>query len=216
VINGFLQFIHNLSNLIGVTNPSGLAIIFAIVTFADFGLAIPFILEPALFLVTFQSGPLSIPVLLFVLVLALGRQCGTAILYWLSRFAGTKIGPLIRRFFPGFAARFSRRLDQFEKRLGSRQVSVLTVARLTPGLLQVSTIASGALRINYLYVVIATFLSGLIYDTAIVLLGTLAHYELRNINPDYSIYFALGVAVLTALLFYAVDRIRNRKRKVQP
>jgi membrane protein DedA with SNARE-associated domain len=215
-IHNVLQFIHSLSSLIDVTNPSGLAIVFGIVAFADIGLAIPFILEPALFLITFQSGPISLSVLLFVLMLACGRQAGTAILYWSSRFIGEKIGRIISRFFPGFAARFSQRLERFEKRLGTRQTNVLIVARLTPGLLQISTIASGALHINYIYVMIATFISGLIYDAAIVMLGTLAHYGLQGLNPDYSIYFALGIAVLIALIFFAVDRIRHRKSKDEP
>ena len=216
IISGFLQFIHNISSLIGVTNPEGLAIVFAIVVFADIGLGIPFLLEPVLFLIIFQAGPISIPVLLFVLMLTSGRQGGTAILYWSSRIIGTRVGLLITRFFPGFAMRFSKRLRQFEQRLGTRQTTVLIAARLTPGLLQVSTVAAGALCLKYLYVVTATFISGLIYDTVILLLGTAAHYGLKGINPNYSIYFALGAGILTGLLFFAIDRIRNRRGKSRP
>lgn len=102
MINDILHFIHSLSSLIGVTNPIGLGVVFIMVVFADIGFVIPFIIEPALFLITFQAGPVSIPVLLFVLMMALGRQGGTAILYWLSRLAWERMERVLRRIFPGF------------------------------------------------------------------------------------------------------------------
>jgi membrane protein DedA with SNARE-associated domain len=217
MINDIFQFIHNLSNTVSVTNPVGLAVIFALVVFADVGVVIPFIIEPALFLITFQSGPFSLPVLLFVMMLTLGRQGGTAILYWLSRLVGVQLGRLIRRLFPDFAARFSKRLQQFERSLGQRQSMALAVARLTPGLVQVSTVAAGSLRIGFPSVMVAALISGIIYDVSIVFLGGLAHYGLRGINPDYSIYMALSVGVLIGVVFLLIDRIgRVRKRRSSP
>jgi membrane protein DedA with SNARE-associated domain len=211
MLEGILQFIHNLSNLIGVTNPIGLIIVFGLVVLADVGFVIPFIIEPALFLITIQAGPLAPPAWLFVLMMTLGRQGGTAILYWLSRSAGDRMERLSRRFFPRLTNRFAARVQQFERKLGRQQHFALAIARLTPGLVQVSTIASGILRIHFYSVMFGAFLAGIIYDLVIVLLGSLAHYGLKGINADYSIYIALGLAVFMGLLSYIVGRVRRSK-----
>jgi len=213
MLDTIVEFINGLSGLVAVSNPAGLAVIFGMVVFADIGIIIPFILEPALFLITFQSGPFSLPVLLFVLMMACGRQGGTAILYWASRLIGTKIGRVIRHYFPQFAARFEKRLEQFERRLGSRQSIALAIARLTPGLVQVSTIAAGSLRINFLNVMAGAFIAGIIYDLTIVFLGGLAHYGLKGINTSYSIWIALGLALLMGLISYIIGRIRGKKEQ---
>ncbi len=213
MLDTILQFIHNLSQLIGVTNPAGLAVVFGLVVLADIGFIIPFVIEPALFLITYQSGPFSEPAWLFVLMMTLGRQVGTAILYWMSRLAGNQTGALVRHFFPGFAARFSVRLEQFERRLGKRQSTALAAARLTPGLLQVSTVAAGALHINYFYVMAGAFIAGIIYDLIIVFLGGLAHYGLKGVNPNYSLFIALGIAVFMGLITYIFGRIRRQQGK---
>ena len=205
------ESVQQLSSLVSVNNPAGLAAIFGLVLLADIGIIIPFIIEPALFLITFQSGPFSLPVLLFVLMMAAGRQAGTAILYGLSLFAGDRIGRLIKRFFPKFAGRFSRRLVGFKKRLGNHRSMALATARLTPGLLQVSTVASAVLHINFTCLMLGVFISGIIYDAAIVLLGGLAHYGLRWVDERYSLFIALGAAVLIGLISYIIGRVRRKK-----
>jgi LPXTG-motif cell wall-anchored protein len=211
MIESIIQFFRDLSSLISVTNPVGLGIVFGLVVLADIGFIIPFVIEPALFLIVYQAGPFSVPVMLFVLMMTAGRQVGTGTLYWLSRLSWDEIERLLRRFFPGFAARFSRRVEQFERRLGKRQSIALAIARLTPGLLQVSTIASGILRIQFAYVLVGTFIAGIIYDAILVFLGGLAHYGLKGVEQSYSVFIALGIAVLMGLISFIIGRFRREK-----
>jgi membrane protein DedA with SNARE-associated domain len=209
MFDAIAQFIHNLSSMIGMTNPVGLTMVFGLVVLADIGFIIPFVLEPVLFLITYQAGPFSVPVLLFVLMMALGRQGGTAILYWLSRFAWSRIERLIHRFSPRFANRFSQRVEQFQRRLGNRQAVALATARLTPGLVQVSSVASGIVRVQYFHVMAGAFIAGIIYDAIIVLLGALAHYGLKGLNPEYSVFIVLGIAVIVGLFSFIISRNRR-------
>ncbi len=211
MLNTILQFINQIPGLINVHNPLSLVIIFGMVVFAEMGIIIPFIIEPALFLITYQLGPFSIAVWLFVLMMTLGRQVGTSAVYWLARLAGRTVARFARRRFPHMVDRFLTRLRRFEKRLGKRQILALATARLTPGLVQVSTVAAGALKIRYLFTLAGAFVAGIIYDGTLVFMGSLAHYGLRGIDQKYSLFIALGLTVIVGLITFIVGRLRREK-----
>jgi membrane protein DedA with SNARE-associated domain len=211
MIDIIMEFINRLPDLINLNNPVSLAVIFGMVVFAEIGIIIPFIIEPALFLLTLTLGPLSVPVLLFVLMMTLGRQIGTSIVYWVSRLVGERVGKFVRRLFPRFSDRFLNRIHKFEKRLGKRQAIALATARLTPGLVQISTIAAGALRIRYPIVLAGAFMAGIIYDGTLVIMGALAHYGFRGVNKSYSIWIALGLTLIVGLITFIIGRVRREK-----
>jgi len=207
-INGALA---TLAASINVDNPGGLAAIFFITVSCDIGIPFPFVLDTILFFTTYEMGALSWPVLLIILLLLGGSLLGTSIIYWVSRLLGTRFVDWV-----GKRSKFLRRnLERFQNRLGRWTIPVIVAARLTPGLMQVSSVAAGTMRVRYYQVVVAIVLSFIIYDGTLIILGTLARLGLKDVGPEYSAWIVIGfVAIMTAVLV-AIHLIRRRSNRAK-
>jgi membrane protein DedA with SNARE-associated domain len=204
-INGALA---TLAASISVDNPAGLAAIFFIAMSCDIGIPFPFVLDTIVFFTTYQMGALSWPVLLVLVMLLGGSLLGTSILYWISRLLGTRFVDWLGR-----RSKFLRRnLERFQNRLGRWTIPVIVAARLTPGLMQVSTVAAGTMRIPYYQVVLASVFSFIVYDGTLIVLGTLARLELRDVGPEYSAWIVIGFVAIMAAVFLAIYLIRRRRK----
>jgi membrane protein DedA with SNARE-associated domain len=191
---------------ITVDNPAGLAAIFFIAVSCDIGVPFPFVLDTILFFTTYKIGAFSWPVLLIILMLWGGRLLGTGIIYWVSRLLGTRFVDWV-----GKRSKFLRRnFEQFQNRLGRWTIPVIVVARLTPGLMQVSSVAAGTVRIRYYKLVLAIVFSSIIYDGTLISLGTLARLGFKDMGPQYSFWIVLGLVAIMAVVFVAVHLIRRR------
>jgi membrane protein DedA with SNARE-associated domain len=204
-INGALA---TLAASISIDNPAGLAAIFFIAMSCDIGIPFPFVLDTIVFFTTYQMGALSWPVLLVLVMLLGGSLLGTSILYWISRLLGTRFVDWLGR-----RSKFLRRnLERFQNRLGRWTIPVIVAARLTPGLMQVSTVAAGTMRIPYYQVVLASVFSFIVYDGTLIVLGTLARLELRDVGPEYSAWIVIGFVAIMAAVFLAIYLIRRRRK----
>jgi membrane protein DedA with SNARE-associated domain len=87
---------------------------------------------------------------------------------------------------------------------------VIVVARLTPGLMQVSSVAAGTVRIRYYKLVLAIVFSSIIYDGTLIILGTLARLGFKDVGPEYSFWIVLGLVAIMAVVFVAIHLIRRR------
>ncbi len=215
-IGGLLNW---LASVVNTSNPVGLAAIFLLPVLADIGIPVPFVIEPALFLVTYKAGPLSVPVLIFLLVMTGGRQVGSGILYWLSRLWGKRLSGRICRRLPRFTQQFNQQAEQFTARLGNRWTQATVLARLTPGLLQVSSITAGTLRLPYTVVFVAVTISGLLRDVIIVFLAYLSQIGLKSMHPEMATWIALSLAILLGLVSFFINLVRKRldtARKLPP
>jgi membrane protein DedA with SNARE-associated domain len=202
-INGALA---TLAASINVNNPEGLAAIFFITMSCDIGIPFPFVLDTILFFTTYELGAFSWPVLLIILMIWGGRLLGTGILYWVSRLLGTRFVDWVGR-----RSKFLRRnFEQFQNRLGRWTIPVIVAARLTPGLMQVSSVAAGTMRIPYYQVVLAIVLSSIVYDGTLIILGTLARLGLKDVGPKYSAWIVIGFVGIMTVVFVAVHLIRRR------
>jgi membrane protein DedA with SNARE-associated domain len=202
-INGALA---TLAASINVNNPGGLAAIFFITMSCDIGIPFPFVLDTILFFTTYELGALSLPVLLIILMIWGGRLLGTGILYWVSRLLGARFVDWV-----GKRSKFLRRnFEQFQNRLGSWTIPVIVAARLTPGLMQVSSVAAGTMRVRYYKVVLAIVFSSIVYDGTLIILGTLARLGLKDVGPEYSAWIVIGFVAIMAVVFVAVHLIRRR------
>jgi membrane protein DedA with SNARE-associated domain len=202
-INGALS---TLAASINVDNPGGLAAIFFITVSADIGIPFPFVLDTILFFTTYELGAFSLPVLLIILMIWGGRLLGTGIIYWVSRLLGTRFVDWV-----GKRSKFLRRnFEQFQNRLGSWTIPVIVAARLTPGLMQVSSVAAGTVRVRYYKVVLAIILSSIVYDGTLIILGALARLGLKNVGPEYSAWIVIGFVAIMTVVFVAVHLIRRR------
>jgi len=204
-INGALS---TLAASISVDNPTGLAAIFFITVSCDIGIPFPFVLDTILFFTTYKMGALSWPVLLVLMMLLGGSLLGTSIIYWVSRLLGIRFVDWVGR-----RSKFLRRnLEQFQNKLGRWTIPVIVAARLTPGLMQVSSVAAGTIRIPYYQVVLASVFSFIIYDGTLIILGTLARLGLKDVGPEYSAWIVIGFVVIMAAIFVTVHLIRRRSK----
>jgi membrane protein DedA with SNARE-associated domain len=204
-INGALA---TLAASISVDNPGGLAAIFGLTVSADIGIPFPFALDTILFFTAYKIGAFSFPVLLIILMLLGGRLVGTGTIYWVSRLLGTRFVDWVGR-----RSRFLRRnLEQFQNRLGRWTIPVIAAARLTPGLMQVSSVAAGTVRIPYYKLVLAIILSSIVYDGTLIILGTLARLGFKHVGPEYSAWIVIGFVVILVAIFVAAHLIRRRSK----
>jgi membrane protein DedA with SNARE-associated domain len=204
-INGALS---TLAASISVDNLAGLAAIFFIAMSCDIGIPFPFVLDTIVFFTTYKVGALSWPVLLVVVMLFGGSLLGTSIIYWVSRLLGTRFVDWIGR-----RSKFLRRnLEQFQNRLGRWTIPVIVAARLTPGLMQVSSVAAGTVHIPYYQVVLASVFSFVIYDGTLIVLGTLARLGLKDVGPEYSAWIVFGFVAIMTTIFVTVHLIRRRSK----
>jgi len=206
-INGALSI---LAASVSADNPAGLATIFALTVSADIGIPFPFLLDTILFFTTYKIGALSFPVLLVILMLLGGRLLGTGIIYWLSRLLGPRFVDWVGR-----RSKFLRRnFEQFQNRLGRWTIPVIVGARLTPGLMQVSSVAAGTVRVRYYKLVLAIVLSSIVYDGTLIILGTLARLGLKDVGPEYSAWIVIGFVAIMAAIFVAIHLIRRRSKSI--
>jgi len=202
-INGALS---TLAASISVDNPGGLAAIFFITVSCDIGIPFPFVLDTILFFTTYEIGALSWPVLLIILMIWGGRLLGTGIIYWVSRLLGPRFVDWVGR-----RSKFLRRnFEQFQNRLGRWTIPVIVAARLTPGLMQVSSVAAGTTRVRYYKVVLAIIFSSIVYDGTLVALGTLAKLGFKGVGTEYSAWIVIGFVAIMAAIFVAIHLIRRR------
>jgi membrane protein DedA with SNARE-associated domain len=204
-VNGALA---TLAASISVENPAGLAAVFALTVAADIGIPFPFALDTILFFTTYSMGALSWPVLLIILMLLGGSLLGTSIIYWLSRLLGRKLVEWIGRR----SKLLQRNIERFQNRLGKWTIPLIVAARLTPGLMQVSSVAAGTMRVRYYQMVLAIALSLIIYDGTLIILGTLARLGWKDVGPEYSFWIVLVFVAVMAVVFLAIHLIRRRSR----
>ena len=205
-INGALS---TLAASINVNNPGGLAAIFALTVSADMGIPFPFVLDTIIFFTTYKMGAFSWPVLLVILMLLGGSLLGTSIIYWISRLLGTRFAEWVGR-----RSKFlQHNLDQFQNRLGKWTIPVIVAARLTPGLMQVSSMAAGIVRIRYHQVVLAVVFSFVVYDGTLILLGSLARIGLKDVGPEYAAWIVIGFVVIMAAVFVTIHLVRRKLKR---
>jgi len=205
-INGVLS---TLAASINVNNPGGLAVIFLLTVSADMGIPFPFALDTILFFTTYKMGAFSLPVLLIIMMLLGGSLLGTSIIYWVSRLLGTRFIDWL-----GKRSKFLRRnLEQFQNRLGRWTIPVIVAARLTPGLMQISSVAAGTVRIRYYQVVLAIVLSFIVYDGTLIILGSLARLGLKDVGPEYAAWIVIGFVAIMTAVFVTVHLVRRRLKR---
>ena len=200
--------LSTLAASINTSNPGGLAAIFFLTVSADIGIPFPFALDTILFFTTYKMGAFSWPVLLIITMLLGGSLLGTSIIYWVSRLLGTRFANWI-----GQRSKFLRsNLEQFQNTPGRWTIPVIVAARLTPGLMQVSSVAAGTVGIRYYRLVLAIVFSSIIYDGTLIILGSLARLGLKDVGPEYAAWIVIGFVAIMAAVFGAIHLVRRRRQ----
>jgi membrane protein DedA with SNARE-associated domain len=149
-------------------------------------------------------------VLLIVVMLFLGRQAGSAVLYWLSRLLGKIFLAWLQRHFPSIGIR----LQAFTTKLDRWAPLAVATARLTPGLLQVTSVAAGAICLRYSHFAAGITISSLVYDGILILLGFIAASSPRSSDANFTVWLLISmviiVCILWPLLFLLVRRMGKK------
>jgi membrane protein DedA with SNARE-associated domain len=181
--------------------------LFFIVALTEMGVPFPFILDAALVFTSYQTGIISAQVGEVFLIVFLGRQFGAAIIYWLTRLLGSAFIHWMERRFPSIPGK----LATLEAKLGKQAIWAIAIARLS-SLLTVASIAAGVLRLRYYKLVLGVALSSLIFDGALIILGSGAGAFLPHLSPSALV---IGIVVALALGWGGYFLWSKRERRNQ-
>ena len=191
---------------ISINHPVFLLVLFGLAAVNEIGLPLFFALEILLFFVSYQHGPLSSQSLLILLVLLLGRELGANALYLAARGLGGRFLDWLEKR----SSRTMRAIEKFKTRLNSHPTIMVALVRITPGLLQVPSIAAGAVRLRISSFIEGVGLSSLIDDVIVIFLGFSARFFLTRMNTQPKTYLFASFCCLIALVWVALLFLYHR------
>ncbi len=229
-------FASSVSNIVNAGDAQAFVALFLVAALTEFGIPFPLVLDSLLFILGYQILDSVPKAALVMAVLLLGRVAGSSGVYWLAYLLGGTIIKWLSKRFPSLSARMSK----FARKLGMKdslpvalsrmgiQTSLVAaattfsfrtplavaMARLTPGLLTVTSVASGILRLRYRYFVLGIVMSSVFYDVLTIALGAITGYGLRQFNITLSSWSTIvGVAVDIVVVLVIMRFIRRRMAK---
>jgi membrane protein DedA with SNARE-associated domain len=213
MVESFLALLQNMEATFNPGNPSGLLILFFLAVITDIGVPIPFVLDTILVLSAYRAWtaphPLWIPVILIVVMLFIGRQAGSGILYLLSRLLGKVFLNWLRCHVPSIG----NRLESFGARIEHWAPLTIATGRLTPGLLQLTSVTAGAIRLRYYYFAMGVAISSIIYDGILVLLAFIAAHSPRANDPDFTIWLLIALIAVVCILWPVIYVFSQRSAR---
>lgn len=210
MVESFLAFLSNLEATFSAANPTGLLVLGLLAIVTDIGVPVPFVLDTILILSAYNvlssHSQEWTPVILIVITLFVGRQIGSGILYLISRFLGQKFTNWIKRTVPSIGCR----LDTVRSRPTGWTPLAIVTGRLTPGLLQITSVLAGSIRVRYYHFALGVAISSLIYDAVLILLGFVAAHSPKAGDIDFTIWLLISMVAIVCLLwplvFFLVQR----------
>jgi membrane protein DedA with SNARE-associated domain len=196
----FCGLLSGLTYKVDLGDPAVLGVLFSLGIVGDIGVPLLLTVEVFLFFTSYNVGPLSTQVLLVVLMLLLGRESGAAILYWVSRILGSPLINRVGRRFPWLPSR----IKWVETRLNRHSALSVAVVRLTPGLLQIPSLAAGVMRLRYFDFALGVALSSLANDIVIILFGLSARFGLENLKTNPTPYLVVGFIIFSSIIWLAL------------
>lgn len=218
-------------------NPEVLAALFFIVVLTEVGVPFPLVIDGVLFTLGYrfaQLWPYSIAV---VSLLLLGRESGAAAVYWVFRTVG---GPLVKRIWqhlPFLRRRVDRASGKIREntalgamlaRLSTQSVTALAgflpdfgirasyevaLSRVTPGLLTLTSAASGTFGVRYRYFGLGVGIASVLVDGTEITLGIIMGYGLSRFGITRGTWLIGVGAVVNFLIIWLGSRMLWRHRR---
>jgi membrane protein DedA with SNARE-associated domain len=184
--------------------------LFLVAALTEIGVPFPFIIDGALFITSFESGLFSFQVLFVIIALTLGRLVGGAVIFWLSRWVGDAFIKWLSRRLPKL--KIQEKMIWLNTKLKRRAPMAVAVARLTPGLLSASSVASGYCGMRYYEFVLGILLSSAIADGALVIIGFATKYGLNILGFTPSSWQVVVALVIVIFLIWFIRWLWLRRR----
>jgi membrane protein DedA with SNARE-associated domain len=198
------------TNAVAQNSLEALAALFLVAALMEVGMPFPFVIDGVLIFTSYQSGLFSFQVLFVILALVLGREVGAAVIFWLSRFVGDAFIKWLGKRFPKLKLR--ERMVWLNTRLSRRVPLAVAIARLTPGLLTVSSVAAGYCGVRYYQFVLGIILASAVTDGALVIIGFATKYGLSIFGFTPSTWEVVGAMAAVILLVWLVRWLWVRRR----
>lgn len=198
-------------------DPAALASVFLLLIFNEIGLPLPIVYESLLLFAGFRLSHGEFRYLATAAFGSLGSTLGASLVFFVFYIFGAAI--LRTRFFKNR----KEKIDLLKGELSRREVLAVALSRLTPGLVGLTGVAAGILRLSYLKFALGVFLSNLVW--AVVLIS--AGFALGKSYPRTEAFSTFGgkislVLSLSALLLFffvlkrMIDKIKKVNRETPP
>jgi membrane protein DedA with SNARE-associated domain len=216
------QFTAHAVHTVTAGNLQDQAALFLIGFLTEFGIPFPFMLDTVLFLTGYQIDDLWLRGILVVLILLAAREAGAGIVYWIFHSFGNPLVKWLGRRFPAIPGK----LERFTARLGIKTTLALVISRLgaeiplaasglvfrsslsialsrlTPGLLTLTSVASGTLRFHYIYFAMGIGIESIFSDCTVIVIGIITGYGLRQLNfAPQGWLFIIGIIINIGVAF---------------
>jgi membrane protein DedA with SNARE-associated domain len=214
MVESFFALLNNLEATFNPGNAGGLLVLFFLAAITDIGVPVPFVLDTILILTAYKvwtipNSPWA-PVVLIVLMLFFGRQLGSGLLYLISRLLGGKVfSPWLKRHVPSIG----NRLDSFCNRMNHFAPLAVATGRLTPGLLQITSVAAGIIPLRYLQFAFGVAVASIIYDGLLVLLAFIAAHSPRASDANFTIWLLISLIVVVCILWPLIFIFAQRSNR---
>ena len=136
-----------------------------------------------------NSWQMLLPV---VLVMALAELGGTLVLHGVARTGGVKV---LERIASDRQARVQASFEQWQRRLGGRDVAAITVLRLIPFVRMGTTVGAGLVGLKLRDFILGSAIAALIWAGIPLVLGYMFRANLSDLEAAY--HAALGALPMT-------------------
>ena len=136
-----------------------------------------------------NSWQMLLPV---ILVMALAELGGTLVLHGVARTGGVKV---LERIASDRQARVQASFEQWQRRLGGRDVAAITVLRLIPFVRMGTTVGAGLVGLKLRDFILGSAIAALIWAGIPLMLGYVFRANLSDLEAAY--HAALGALPMT-------------------
>lgn len=185
---------------LGSGDPLSWFLVTFLLIFNEVGLPLPIVYESVLLYAGYGLAQNNSGYLVFAIFGSLGSSFGATLLFTLFFFLGPPI--LKSKFFRNHLGKINNLKREFLK----REVMTVTLGRLTPGLLSLTSVVAGILRLNYLKFIFGVFLSNLVWAFLMISAGFMVGRlypvgsDLTGATQKVSLVFGLAALVLFLLI----------------
>ena len=160
-----------------------------------------------------NSWQMLLPV---ILVMALAELGGTLVLHGVARTGGVKV---LERIASDRQARVQASFEQWQRRLGGRDVAAITVLRLIPFVRMGTTVGAGLVGLKLRDFILGSAIAALIWAGIPLMLGYVFRANLSDLEAAYHAALAalpmtlgfLGLVICAFVLFRSpATRLRMR------
>jgi membrane protein DedA with SNARE-associated domain len=213
MVDSFLTpFLTYIESAFSPGNITGLLVLALLAAITDIGIPVPFFLDTVLILASYNAGTNYLPVFTILLALFIGRQVGSGALYLISRFVGKGFINWLKRRFPSIG----NRLDSVELSKSRWTPLAVVTGRLTPGLLQITSVCAGSIRLRYFYFALAVAISSLVYDFILILLGFIAAHSPKSDDINFTAWLLIALIIIICILWPLIFVFLRRSSKKSP